>query len=81
MEIFFPDWEFMTLFGIERDELRHAIKIFADLDLANPIHKAAVKGSMGHLLGYPHGRDKDLEKMIGCEVISIKKVLDKLNEN
>lgn len=80
MERFFPDWEFQSLFGIERDELEQVVSLFPNLNYEDEIHNAAIKGSLGHLLGYPHGRDQELEKMLNRDVMEIKKVLDKLNQ-
>jgi hypothetical protein len=80
MEKFFPEWEFQSLFGIERDELKQAVSLFPNLNYEDDIHNAAIKGSLGHLLGYPHGRDRELEVMLNKDVMVIKKVLDKFNQ-
>ena len=53
---FFPEWEFATLFGLERDEVRDVLLSWpeaADRDL----QFNAVNNAFGDLLGYPHGRD------------------------
>jgi hypothetical protein len=54
---FFPDWEFHTLFGLERAE----VESIADaLTPATPLSgdvALALNNAMGNLLGYPHGQD------------------------
>jgi hypothetical protein len=53
-EVFFPDWEFHTLTGYEKDEVKHLIvnwpkANFEDLDTRN-----LVLNVLNNLLGYPH---------------------------
>jgi PAS domain-containing protein len=53
---FFPDWEFPTLFGLEREEVRQILASWpegADADT----QFIAVNNALGQLLGYPHGRE------------------------
>ena len=54
---FFPDWEFNTLFGLERSRVCSIADTF---DASSPITEdieLAVNNSIGNLLGYPHGLD------------------------
>jgi hypothetical protein len=52
---FFPDWEFHTLLGFERDEIRRIAQRWPDWDDA--LEQAdAVNNVLNNLLGYPHGR-------------------------
>jgi len=52
---FFPDWEFHTLFGFERDEVRQIAERWPDWD--NESEQAdAVNNTLNNLLRYPHGR-------------------------
>ncbi len=53
---FFPGWEFHTLFGLEREEVRQVLASWpegADADT----QFIAVNNALGQLLGYPHGRE------------------------
>jgi len=54
---FFPDWEFSTLFGLERVEVEAiADSLTPESALVGDVARA-INGSMGNLLGYPHGQD------------------------
>jgi len=53
---FFPDWEFSTLFGFERDEIRRIAERWPNSD--DEVEQAdAVNNAFNMLLGYPHGRE------------------------
>lgn len=53
---FFPDWEFHTLFGFERDEIRRIAERWPNWD--DEIEQSdAVNNTLNMLLGYPHGRE------------------------
>jgi 8-oxo-dGTP pyrophosphatase MutT (NUDIX family) len=55
---FFPDWEFSTIFGFDREQ----IAMHADT-LSEPIGAEqwrALNNSFNNLLGYPHGHDSTL---------------------
>ncbi len=54
---FFPDWEFGTLFGMERPEVESIAESFS---AATPIAgdvAVALNNAMNNLLGYPHGQE------------------------
>ena len=54
---FFPDWEFHTLFGLDRVEVQSIADSFSSATpLAGDI-ALALNGAMGNLLGYPHGQE------------------------
>ena len=48
-----PDWEFQTLIGFDRDEVRHIAQAWPSWDDADD-QKAAVNNVLNNLLGYPH---------------------------
>lgn len=50
---FFPDWEFSTLFGLTRDELKTVLSSWPNLDKAVVL---AINNSFNNLLGYSHRR-------------------------
>ena len=55
---FFPDWEFRTLFGLERTEVE---SIADSLTPTTPLMgdvALALNNAMGNLLGYPHHQDE-----------------------
>jgi len=54
---FFPDWEFHTLFGLERSEVRAIADAWPEI-LASPEDvTAAVNNAFNNVLGYPHRKD------------------------
>ena len=54
---FFPDWEFHTLFGLDRIEVQSIADSFSSATpLAGDV-ALALNGAMANLLGYPHGQD------------------------
>jgi hypothetical protein len=71
---FFPDWEFQTLFGIERSTLSKIVDAWPQVDDTEEDVALAINNSMGNLVGYPHGKEKEWQKYISVspdEVISI----------
>ena len=54
---FFPDWEFQTIFGLTRTEIEDIAIAFApDTPIAGDA-AWALRGSIGNLIGYPHGQE------------------------
>jgi hypothetical protein len=60
---FFPDWEFHTLFGMERSEVREVLSSWPDGSDAQ-LQFTAVNNAFNNLLGYPHGREDVWEEFI-----------------
>jgi hypothetical protein len=52
---FFPDWEFSTLFGMTRSEVKEVLESWPDLDEGNESVTRAINNAFNNLLGYPHG--------------------------
>src|SRR5262245_57384669 len=50
---FFPEWEFGTIFGLERDDVRRVLMSWPDLDEADESVVRAINNSFNNLLGYP----------------------------
>jgi hypothetical protein len=53
---FFPDWEFHTLFGMERAELVEITAAWPAIDEDDEKVDLAINNAMNNLLGYPHER-------------------------
>lgn len=54
---FFPDWEFHTLFGLERSKFRAIAEAWPELAApANEVAEA-VNDPLNNLLGYPHDKE------------------------
>ena len=64
---FFPEWEFHTLFGLTRSEVRAVADAWPNVDLTSENVALAINNSLNHLLGYPHGQDSDWSKWISAD--------------
>ena len=50
---FFPDWEFSTLFGLERSEVANIAASWPQAAEPGSVTWLAINGAMGNLLSYP----------------------------
>ncbi|MGY4478916.1 hypothetical protein [Bradyrhizobium sp. USDA 3364] len=57
---FFPDWEFETLIGASRDEVREVYAAWPLQTVEPDVFRGAVFNSMNNLIGYPHGKEEEL---------------------
>ena len=57
---YFPDWEFPTLFGLTREQMK-AIAHGWPLNATDPDTATAVRNTFSNLLGYPHRLESELE--------------------
>ena len=60
----FPDWEFHTLFGLSRGEVR-AVADGWPANAALPEVEVAVHNALANLTGYPHLQIPALREMVG----------------
>src|SRR6476659_10547809 len=54
---FFPDWEFHSLFGLHRDQVRRIVASIPDIDDSSEDNALAINNAMNNLIGYPHGQE------------------------
>jgi hypothetical protein len=54
---FFPDWEFHTLFGLERCVVRAIAHAWPEPPAPTEEIELAVNNTLNNLLGYPHDQD------------------------
>lgn len=82
---FFPEWEFATLFGLTRDEVRSVLEAWpeppadesGDDRSGIEIQDAAVTGAMNNLIGYPHGiGHREFRSIVGATEQEVAAVLD-----
>ena len=74
---FFEDWEFATLFGLERAEVKRIAEEWPKVDADDAIVSVAVQNSLNNLLGSPHGMDAELEAYVPGSPAAIEHVLVK----
>ena len=71
---FFSDGEFETLMGATRKEVRHlAAEWSTNGSAVYPTDIAA--NVLNNLLGYPHGRAREVESVVGCAALELERVL------
>jgi len=74
---FFPEWEFSTLFGLERAEVRaiaDAWPVIADREKT----EVAINNALNNLVGYPHGGEGVWSKWISAPRTELLRLLSKL---
>jgi len=64
---FFDEWEFHTLFGLTRTEVRAVADAWPNVELTNANVLLAVNNSLNNLLGYPHHQDSAWSQWISVD--------------
>lgn len=78
---FFPDWEFETLFGLERGEVRQILLSWPALNEADDSVVRAINNSFNNLLGYPLGIEREgWPKFISVSDAELSRIFDKWRE-
>ena len=54
---FFPDWEFHSLFGLQRTDVAAIADSFLPATALTGDVALALNNAIGNLLGYPHGQE------------------------
>jgi len=75
---FFPDWEFETLIGVNRETVRKVQTAWPQQTIDQDEFSCAVIGSMSNLIGYPHGKEDELISYVPEGRAAIKNALDRL---
>jgi hypothetical protein len=75
---FFPDEEFSTLFGVDRNTANEILVAWPERTVGPDTFRGAVIGSLNNLLGYPHGKDEDLLAYVPEGRKAIEKTLARL---
>ncbi len=75
---FFPEWEFHTLFGLERKGLKSILESWPNLDEDDESVVLAINHSLNNLLGYPSNpKDQEWSKFISVSTVDVKRIFDK----
>jgi hypothetical protein len=75
---FFPEWEFGTIFGLSRDEVRQVLSSWPDLNESEERVMVAINNSFNNLLGYPARNKHELwPKFISVTHIELARIFDK----
>ena len=74
---FFPDWEFHTLFGLDRREVAAIVAAVPNIDDSEERVSLAIHNAMGNLLGYPHGEAAAWRQFISVPEVEVKRIFDR----
>jgi hypothetical protein len=75
-EVIANDGEFQTLFGIEFATLERIASAWPRVDTSDSDVVLAVSGSLGNLLGYPHGKDARMRTHMSVSRTEITSALE-----
>jgi len=74
---FFSDWEFGTLFGLERDEIRRVLQSWPNIGETDHTIVVAINNSFNNLLGYPLANKHDIwPKLISVDHVEVARIFD-----
>lgn len=74
---FFPKWEFSTLFGLSREEVRSVIQKWPVDDTSDEVAARAINNAMNNLLGYPHQEKEAWYQYISVSQEEVHATLEK----
>lgn len=72
---FFPDWEFVTLFGFTKEEIKAILDKWPDVDMNNDLIKIAINNSFNNLTGYPINNEEKWSEFISVSRSKLKKYM------
>ena len=77
---FFPEWEFSTLFGLTREEVRTCWSSSQKLRSEDQVMRQAIHGCLANLLGYPHREQEAWDRLISASREEVAEVFAKWRE-
>ncbi|HXX21062.1 MAG TPA: hypothetical protein VEJ46_16795 [Candidatus Acidoferrum sp.] len=75
---FFDEWEFHTLFGLTRSEVRAVADAWPNVDLLSAKVQLAVNSAFNNLLGYPHRQDSVWSQWISVSRSQLDELFSRL---
>jgi hypothetical protein len=75
---FYPDWEFGTIFGLERDDVKGILMAWPEVNEADEYVVRAIANSLTNILCYPARNKEEMwPKFISVAPAAVKRILDK----
>lgn len=74
---YFPDWEFPTVFGVERADFVEILRKWPYVEDDSKVVDTAINNAFVNLLWYPHGMTEELENELGVTVEMLQQVFMK----
>ena len=75
---FFEEWEFQTLMGVDRSTLQDILNDWPEQKVENNEFICAIMNSLANLIGYPHGQEAELAKIIPGGIDELERIANKL---
>lgn len=75
---FFPNWEFRTLMGVDRETVRVVMEAWPARTVASEEFACAVVNSLTWLVLYPHGQTEAWGRYISVGPEGVRRALDRL---
>jgi hypothetical protein len=75
---FFPDWEFDTLIGSDKENLKYMIQQWDSLDKTSDEVMSVIVNAVTNLINYPHGHEEAMSMYISATEDNLKNILSKL---
>jgi hypothetical protein len=74
---FFSDWEFSTLFGLQRDQISRIAAAVPNIDDSSEEVALAIQNAMANLVGYPHHQEAAWSQFISVPEEEVSRVFSK----
>lgn len=75
---FFDEWEFQTLFGINRSQVNDVLSKWPKLDLENEDDYYVIRQSLAQLIGYPHRKEKKWSEFISKSPSEVRILFERI---
>ena len=74
---FFPEWEFSTLFGLQRVEVAEIARTWPMVDESDKRVHLAVKNALVNLTDYPHGEEQHWNRFLSVPPARLRDALQR----
>ena len=76
---FFPEWEFQTLFGLVRAQVRYVLESWPKINDSDESVAFSINNSLVNLLGYPYSDtdEKEWKEFISVPATEVARILTK----
>ena len=75
---FFPDWEFPSLMGAEREEVKQLLDKIPNIDWNDDQNKTILINCLNNILGYPHQLDVELGRYLSVDIERVEGIIAKI---
>jgi len=75
---FYPDWEFGTIFGLQREDVKRILSAWPEINEADHYVVRAINNSLNNILGYPARNKREIwPQFISATPAAVVRVFDK----